>query len=122
MDKNVIENISFEKDFVILHLVGKLSIVESGTVEAVIQKYLEKKQKNIILDLEKVSYISSSFIGLLANYKRLIEKQTGTFNICSPNAFVIKILTVTNLIKIFELYPNLQEAISSIEIVTEKNG
>lgn len=104
--------ISNIKEYLILHLKGRINIYEANCIQGLLDEKIKNNRKKIIINLSDVNYISSSFIGILASYKKKIQDLDGVFEICTPNTFIIKILTVTNLIAILNPYKDEQEIIA----------
>lgn len=111
MDNTSFAEIVFKGDFAVLKLKGRINIHEASCIQGVFDEQLEKKKNRFIINLSEVNYISSSFIGILAAYKKKAEDRGGIFEICEPNSFIIKILTVTNLISILHPYGSDEEII-----------
>lgn len=74
------------------------------------QQYFDQKIKNIILDLRGLTFMDSSGIGLImGRYKNCIEKK-GNMAVVSDNAYVDKILRMSGLLKIVNVYPTIEAA------------
>lgn len=78
------------------------------------QLYFDKKIKNIILDLRGLTFMDSSGIGLImGRYKNCLEKN-GRLAIVSDSVYVDKILRMSGLLKIINLYPTIEEATGNL--------
>jgi anti-sigma B factor antagonist len=93
---------------------GKITIGEGDVVlRNKFQELLEGGAKNILLNLEKVSYMDSAGIGeLVACYKRAKEKD-GTVKLLNPSGKVYDLLQLTKLEEVFETYKDEKEALVS---------
>lgn len=98
----------------VLDLSGKITIGEGDVVlRERVHEILESGQKNILLNLEKVSYMDSAGIGeLVACYKRTKEKG-GTVKLLKPSGKVSDLLQLTKLEEVFDTYADEREALVS---------
>jgi len=93
---------------------GKITIGEGDMVlrDRVVD-LLDKGNHQIVLNLERVTYMDSAGIGeLVACYKRAKEKG-GTVKLLNPSGKVLDLLTLTKLEEVFETYRQEQEAVGS---------
>ena len=96
----------------VVDLSGKITI-GAGDVqlrESVVE-LLEKGDRNILLNLERVSYMDSAGIGeLVACYKRAKERE-GVVKLVNPTGKVYDLLQLTKLEEIFDVYRDEKEAL-----------
>ncbi|HEX5045306.1 MAG TPA: STAS domain-containing protein [Candidatus Polarisedimenticolaceae bacterium] len=98
----------------VVDIEGKITIGEGDMVlrDRVVD-LLDKGNHQIVLNLEKVTYMDSAGIGeLVACYKRAKEKG-GTVKLLNPSGKVLDLLTLTKLEEVFETYRQEQEAVGS---------
>jgi len=93
---------------------GKITIGEGDVVmRERVQELLDGGHQNILLNLEKVSYMDSAGIGeLVACYKRAKEKE-GVVKLLNPSGKVYDLLQLTKLEEVFETYRDEKEALVS---------
>ena len=98
----------------IVDLSGKITIGEGDVrLREQVHDLLEKGTKNLVLNLEKVSYMDSAGIGeLVACYKRAKEKG-GNVKLLRPSGKVYDLLVLTKLEEVFDSYPTEAEAVAS---------
>jgi len=89
----------------IVDISGKITIGEGDVVlREKVNELLDQGQKNLLLNLEKVSYMDSAGIGeLVACYKRAKEKE-GTVKLLNPSGKVYDLLQLTKLEEVFETF------------------
>ncbi len=89
----------------IVDISGKITIGEGDVVlRERVNELLDSGQKNLLLNLEKVSYMDSAGIGeLVACYKRAKEKE-GTVKLLNPSGKVYDLLQLTKLEEVFETF------------------
>ena len=98
----------------VLDLNGKITIGEGDVIlRSKVIEILEAGNKNVLLNLEKVSYMDSAGIGeLVACYKRTKDKG-GTVKLLQPSGKVSDLLALTKLEEVFETYTDEKAALAS---------
>ena len=98
----------------VVDLSGKITIGEGDVIlRERVSELLEGGNQNILLNLEKVSYMDSAGIGeLVACYKRAKEKD-GTVKLLNPTVKVFDLLQLTKLEEVFETFKDEREALGS---------
>ena len=101
-------------DVSVVDLSGKITIGEGDVVlRDKVSELLESREKKILLNLEKVSYMDSAGIGeLVACYKRAKERD-GIVKLLKPSGKVYDLLQLTKLEEVFETYKDEAEALGS---------
>lgn len=100
-------------DIVILEIVGEIDLYNAPEIKDIISKLIEERSYNVIIDLEKVSYIDSSGIGALISSLSNLKKYHGGLKIINVYASVRKVFELTKLTSFFEIYDSEKEAIDS---------
>jgi anti-anti-sigma factor len=91
----------------------ELDIDNNYQVTEVVEEELGKGSKNILLELQNVSYIDSSGLGaIFDSYKQVTEKG-GQFKILNPNVDVKRVLDITKISKKINIFDNEEAALSS---------
>lgn len=96
----------------ILDLSGKITIGEGDVqLRNAVQELLDAGRLQILLNLEKISYMDSAGIGeLVACYKRAKEKD-GQVKLLNPSGKVYDLLQLTKLEEVFDTYTDEKEAL-----------
>ena len=105
-----------EQGITILSPKGRITI-GSGDVamRAAIQEALDAGAKNILVNMHDVTIIDSSGVGELIHAYTTTTNHGGKLKLCRLPAKVTDILTVTQLITVFDVYDDEMEAIESFE-------
>ena len=88
---------------VVLDLSGRLCILDRSLHERVIT-LLAEGLRDFTLDLADVSYIDSFGLGQLVAIWTSIQNQNGRVRLLRPNERVRKLLHITKLDSVFEIY------------------
>jgi anti-sigma B factor antagonist len=75
----------------------------------------KEKKLDLLINLSKVKWISSTGLGILVSARSRFAKEGGVIKLCHPNDRVLGILSVTRLNMIFDVYPNEAEALGSFK-------
>ena len=98
----------------IISLQGKITIGSGDTqLREIISNTLSAGKNNILLDLSGVTTIDSSGIGELVGSYTTVTNRGGKLKLLHLPAKLNELLHVTQLITVFEVYENEQEAIRS---------
>jgi anti-sigma B factor antagonist len=104
-----------EGDVLILRLEGQLmGGSEAEEMRATILSAIEQGTVKILLDMEGVSWINSSGLGILIASHMAARKKGGALKLMKVSNRIESILNVTRLSTIFEIYPGEEAARRSI--------
>ena len=119
MHKNIFIDTESKSNLTRIKVKGEIDIYTCTELRETLSNFLEKKEKDLILDLEETQYIDSTGLGTIAHTARLIEKMEGTIHILTTKPQIIKIFEVSGLLKkninIYENYEKITEENSTIK-------
>jgi anti-sigma B factor antagonist len=78
-----------------------------------VQNFVKEDEKNFLLDLRSVTYISSTGVGSLINCYRAVLKKKGLFRLLSPSQSVMNILAISKLDGVFQIFSDETAALAS---------
>jgi anti-sigma B factor antagonist len=81
----------------------------------VVSQLAQEKKLDLIINLSKVKWISSTGLGILVSARSRFAKEGGVVKLCHPNDRVLGILQVTRLNLIFDVYASEEEAVESLK-------
>ncbi len=102
-----------KKDIVILRVDGKLDAVSAPEAEKIMSDVIDNGAKKIVIDMEKVSYISSAGLRSLLVAAKEIKAQKGKIVICSMTESVKKVFEISGFSTIFTTLATETEALKS---------
>ena len=104
-----------EGDLLILRLEGQLmGGGEAEEMRDLILSAIEQGTVKILLDMEGVSWINSSGLGILIASHMAARKKGGSLKLMKVSSRIESILSVTRLNTIFEIYPGEEAARRSV--------
>ncbi len=89
-----------------------LDINTVGEFEAVLQDLFRKKQLKIVLNMKKLTYISSAGFGVLMSIIKDVRKNRGDIKIANVSPDIYKVFDLLELPGLFHILKTEQDAIS----------
>jgi stage II sporulation protein AA (anti-sigma F factor antagonist) len=80
---------------------------------AEVQKRVEAGSRNVLIDLQAVSYIDSASIGCLMDIHRLLQEKAGMLKLAGLQPRVETMISMTGVHKIIALHREEQEALTA---------
>jgi anti-anti-sigma factor len=98
-------------DVVVIRCQGRIVV---GPEIAALQLELEKRTqltKKVVLQLAEVTFIDSAGLGGLVRQFGVLRGQGGDLKLCQVSPFLLQVLQVTNLHRVFSLYESETDAV-----------
>ena len=86
---------------------------ESNALREKVKSLLAAGHKNIVLNMDNVTYIDNSGLGTLVASHTSARAQGASLKLCNLGSKFQEILQVTKLVTVFEVYPTEAAAIAS---------
>jgi anti-sigma B factor antagonist len=98
----------------IIKLRGRLSLGESvDRLRATMEDLISAGDNRLVLDLEELTTMDSSGIGLLSRFLTSAKQQGGSLKLVNPSKFVVQTLKLVGLLNLFEVFTDSQAAADS---------
>jgi anti-sigma B factor antagonist len=95
---------------------GKVTIGEGDIVlRDEITKLLGEEKKKLVLDLGEVSYMDSAGVGELVSVYTSVKNRGGELKLANLTKKIKDLLSITQLLTIFDAYDSVEEAIGSFK-------
>ncbi len=100
----------------IIHLRGQfIGGQETDELKEVLKNYSEKQENNLIIDLENVTYLNSTALGVLISSHANFVKRNVKIILCNVSKSIENIFVITKLTLVFTIAENIQEALKLIK-------
>jgi anti-sigma B factor antagonist len=100
----------------ILKLGGKLGLgAPIDKLNATLTDLLNAGDARFLLDLQEVSMIDSSGIGLLVRFLTAAKQHGGSLKLLNPSKFALQTLKLVRVLTLFEVFEDSEQAVSSFE-------
>jgi anti-sigma B factor antagonist len=96
----------------VVDIEGVLDINTVGDFEAMLQELFKKKQYKIVLNSEKLTYISSAGFGVLMSIIKDVRKNRGDIKISNVNPDIYKVFDLLELPGLFHILTAEQDAVA----------
>lgn len=102
-----------------VRLVGELDHHTSDDVRRKLDEVLQKENaQHMIVNLDSLTFMDSSGIGVLLGRYKLLRNKGGKLILCQISKPVHKLLELSGLFKIIDVYEEEMDALSSLEVVS----
>lgn len=95
---------------------GRLDAAHTPQLEKMLHKALEEKTSALVVDLARVTYLSSSGLRVLLATAKRLRQIGGQLLLCCPQPAVARVLRLTGFVEILPLYPTREAALKAAEV------
>jgi len=106
-------NESIREGVEILSLKGRLTAGESNAIREKVDQAIAAGHFNMIFDLSQVEYVDSTGLGGMVICYTTLKRHGGMLKLVNPNKRNVELLALTKLHTIFEVFPEVQDAVNS---------
>jgi len=92
---------------------GRIDSMNANELGETLSEEIERGGRRIVLDLSKVSYMSSAGLRELVAAYRKLQDAFGDLRLAQPSARVQDVLEMSGLDTIFQIFPTQADAVSS---------
>lgn len=108
LSQNIISNIP------VIIVSGKIDASTSKDLDAALNALIDQNKTRLVIDMEKVEYLSSSGLRVLMAAQNRLRKQSGGLMLTSLQPFVKEVFVITGANRLFAVYQSQAEAINSL--------
>lgn len=98
----------------ILTIQGEVDVYTAPRLREEIHRRLDAGDNKIVVDLTDVAYMDSTGLGVLIGALKRARESRGELIVASPNARISRILDVTGLNRIFNVQPQVSDALNAL--------
>ncbi|HNY07411.1 MAG TPA: STAS domain-containing protein [Bacteroidales bacterium] len=102
---------SKQGNFLIINLTGRLDTSNYGDLEKKLLGFIEKGEKDIVVNCSDLVYISSSGLRVLLMALKKVTAAGGKFYLCCLQNNIREIFEIAGFTSIFSLFDTLEESI-----------
>jgi len=104
------ENLKVKNSYVI-KVSGRMDASNSSLFEEEVKKMLAEGNKNLIVELQNLEYISSAGLRSILSAGKLLKVEKGSLKLCSLNGIVLEVFEISGFDTIFQIYESIEEAV-----------
>jgi anti-sigma B factor antagonist len=98
-------------DVTVIVPVGRIVTEDGDVLRNVVDTLVQQGRVKIVLDLQQVTYIDSSGLGLMVSKYVSARRRGGDVKLLHPSARSIHLLEITHLAQIFEVFESEDDAV-----------
>lgn len=88
---------------------------ETDELRETLKSFADQQQNNLIIDLENVTYLNSTALGVLISSHANFVKRNGKIILCNVSKSLENIFVITKLTLVFTIAENLEDALKLIK-------
>lgn len=101
---------------VVIHLKGQfIGGEETDKLRDTLKEIAEQKRNNLIIDLESVTYLNSTALGVLISAHANFVKREGKIILCNISKSLENIFVITKLTLVFTITDSVNDAIKMLK-------
>jgi anti-sigma B factor antagonist len=100
-----------QDDCTVLSLEGYLDAHTAPEFENAVQQEIEAGHRRLIVNCERLSYISSAGLGVFMSFLEEIREAGGDIKICGPSPKVLQVFEILGFPALFDMLPDVASAV-----------
>ena len=100
------------QDAVVVRIEGRFEFGTRHDYKRLIGQIVQEGHRRLVLDLEGVTFVDSSALGLLLLTDQNFKLQKGHFSLVNPTGYVRQVIELANLPRVIPVYDSIGEAIA----------
>ena len=101
-------------DTLIVHAAGRVDGSNSQEFHDGLEAVIEDGDRAVVLDLEQLSYISSSGLRVMLLIARKLQRQQAKFALCSLSDSIREVFEISGFDRIIPVHASRSEAVSAV--------
>jgi anti-sigma B factor antagonist len=93
---------------------GRVDSATAPDLQKALQDLLDSDQKQLVLDLKDVGYMSSAGLRVLVALQKAAKKNGGALRLAQLSVRVSEVLELAGLAPVFDIYPDVVEAVGAV--------
>lgn len=104
-------------DDIVIEIINmeRATLKEAGNLKNLIYDKIDNGYKKVIIDMSKVDFIDSTFLGVIVSSLKKVANLNGDLKLVGFKPAVRAMFELTRLFRVFETYTELQDAIKSFQ-------
>ncbi len=98
-----------EDDAAVVTVEGRIDAASAEGLDEALTGVISRGKKKVLVNLEKVVYMSSSGLRVLLGKFKGLKREEGEMALCAPSPEVYKVFTLAGVHEVFPIYMNMEE-------------
>jgi len=100
-------------DVSVVSVAGEVDVYTAAQLRAVLDEEIGAGNARLIVDLDGVSFLDSTGLGVLVGRLKLVRNSSGWLRIVCTNDRILRVFRITGLDKVFGIHDSLDEALAA---------
>ena len=105
-----------EGGIAVLGVAGEIDVYTAPEFKSAINRAIESGTTDLVIDLSQVSYMDSSGFGTLLGATKRVRPKGGSINLIGCSEAIERMMRITRLDTVFNLFSTVDEAASRIRL------
>jgi anti-anti-sigma factor len=103
------------KRAMVCRLVGRAGREDIAPTEEAVRLLVGAGYRSLVVDLSDAEHVSSTGLGLMLYYKKILRERGGSLSVVRPPDHVARMLALINLDKVLQICSTLDEALAGVD-------
>jgi anti-sigma B factor antagonist len=97
----------------VVHVGGEIDVYTAPVLREHLDEHISAGRHHLVVDLEAVSFMASTGLGVLVGRLKLVRAANGTLRLVCSNDRILSVFSITGLDKVFQIFPSVDEALDA---------
>ena len=104
---------SRKDDVSVVTVAGEVDVYTAAQLRAALDEEIASGRSHLVVDLDGVSFLDSTGLGVLVGRLKLVRNSSGWLRIVCSNDRILRVFRITGLDKVFGIHTSLDEALAA---------
>lgn len=100
-------------DLTVVSVGGEIDVYTAPSLRETLDEHVAAGRTHLVVDLEGVSFMDSTGLGVLVGRLKLVRAQNGSLRLVCSSERILKVFAITGLDKVFQIFPTVDEAVTA---------
>ena len=110
MDLSISSDIRDE--LTVVQVSGEIDVYTAPVLREHLDEHISAGRNHLVVDLEGVSFMASTGLGVLVGRLKLVRAANGTLRLVCSNERILSVFSITGLDKVFQIFASVDEALA----------
>ena len=97
----------------VVHVQGEIDVYTAPVLRERLDEHLSEGRLHLVVDLDDVSFMDSTGLGVLVGRLKLVRVKDGTLHLVCSSERILKVFSITGLDKVFQLFASVDDAVAA---------
>jgi anti-sigma B factor antagonist len=97
----------------VVHVGGEIDVYTAPVLREHLDEHISAGRTQLVVDLEAVSFMASTGLGVLVGRLKLVRAANGTLRLVCSNDRILSVFSITGLDKVFQIFRSVDEALAA---------